>query len=641
MSFKVGETVGPYRITEELGQGGMATVYKGYHASLDRYVAIKVLHPMFKDDESFFTRFQREAQIVANLEHPHIVPVHDFATAGEKSYIVMKFIEGQTLKHRMKSNPLSLDETLRIMPAIASALTYAHNKGILHRDIKPSNVMIEHDGTPYLTDFGLARITTRGESTMSQDVLLGTPNYISPEQARAEKNLGPGTDIYSLGIILYEIVVGRVPFSADTPYAVVHDHIYKPLPIPSLVNPTVPKEIEQVLLKALSKTPEDRFQSAVAMIDAFRVAVRDSNLNELSATSIRLENFNLAADDTAGTPSKAEIDNYIKATIARELQAASEHTPAVPPIISSTTPPPYYPATPYPQQIRPHRMGRGFWVLSGIAALFCICIASLAVTINAFQNPIVQSNPALSLPDDEIATEALDAAEENVQINVNISVADAEAWVAEEPENPAAYFSLGMLQVEKGDSETGTQNIFHAIEDLQAPATLIAEAAYLTAGKGFDDEAVLLYFSAYYREPENAAIRNAAGDYIYRQFDDTTLADIGDLQSQLDSFPETAFTKTMAAHALLSSMRLTRNEARLELVHRRLDEALALDDSFAEAQLVYGNYYRIIGETENAIQAWRFAGSFADSPQWVQRESSRLLQTVTGVEGQDTIAPPQ
>ncbi|MBF8257475.1 MAG: Serine/threonine protein kinase [Anaerolineales bacterium] len=223
MTFAVGENVGPYRIIEQLGQGGMATVHKAYHAALDRYVAIKVLHPAFLQDPNFLKRFQREAKAVARLEHPNIVPVYDFAEHAGQPYLVMKYIEGDTLKARLRSGRLSKEEGLHIVEAAGSALSYAHQRTILHRDIKPSNILISPDGSIYLADFGLARMGEAGESTLSADMMLGTPQYISPEQARGEKNLDAGTDIYSFGVVLYEMVVGRVPFNADTPFSIIHD----------------------------------------------------------------------------------------------------------------------------------------------------------------------------------------------------------------------------------------------------------------------------------------------------------------------------------------------------------------------------------------------------------------------------------
>ncbi len=279
----IGQTLGQYQIIAQLGHGGMATVYKAYHPRLDRYVAVKVVHPMFIQDEAFLARFAREAQIVARLDHPHIVPVYDFDEYQGQPYLVMKFIEGTTLKDVLTNKTLSLDETLKLMPPLADALDYAHRQGVLHRDIKPSNIMIDSAGVPYLTDFGLARVVKSGESSLSHDLLLGTPNYISPEQAQGKADITARTDRYSLGIVLYELVTGQLPFSADTPFAVIHSHIYAPPPAPSTINPAIPPAVDAVLMRALAKDPEARYASAAEMVSAFTAAVRDADLNKLNA----------------------------------------------------------------------------------------------------------------------------------------------------------------------------------------------------------------------------------------------------------------------------------------------------------------------------------------------------------------------
>jgi serine/threonine protein kinase len=276
MPFVVGQNVGPYRIMEQLGQGGMATVFKAYHAALDRYVAIKVLHPAFREDPSFTARFTREARVVAKLEHPNIVPIYDYSEFEGQPYLVMKFIEGETLKARLARGPLSAEEAVKVVGAVGAALSYAHSKGILHRDIKPSNVLLAPDGGIYLADFGLARIAQSGESTLSSDMLLGTPHYISPEQAQGIKNLDAGTDIYSLGVVMYELAVGRVPFNADTPFSIIHDHIFTPLPIPHLINPKVPAGVERVLLKALAKNRADRYADVDLLVKAFTSAIHEA-----------------------------------------------------------------------------------------------------------------------------------------------------------------------------------------------------------------------------------------------------------------------------------------------------------------------------------------------------------------------------
>ena len=273
MTITPGENVGPYRVIEQLGSGGMATVFKAYHPSLDRYIAIKVLHAAFKADPQFFERFQREARIVAKLEHPHIIPVYDFNEHHGEPYLVMRFVEGETLKPEIRGDPLPPAEILRFMRPICSALSYAHQQGVLHRDIKPSNIMVTTAGHIFLTDFGLARMVQAGESTLSQDMMIGTPQYISPEQAQGIRDLDGRTDIYSLGVVLFEMFTGRVPFNADTPFATIHDHIYTPLPLPSVINPDIDPAVERLLLKALAKDPNDRFATADELLKALETTL--------------------------------------------------------------------------------------------------------------------------------------------------------------------------------------------------------------------------------------------------------------------------------------------------------------------------------------------------------------------------------
>ncbi len=304
MPFMQGETVGAYKIIEQLGQGGMATVYKAYHAALDRYVALKVLHPDLNGDSTFTARFQREARLIAKLEHPHIVPVHDFAEYNQYPYLVMKFIEGETLSARLKRSPLTSAEINDVVDAVGSALAYAHEQGVLHRDVKPSNVLIATDGYVYLADFGLARIAQAGESTMSSDAILGTPQYISPEQAVGKKDLDEGTDIYSFGMMLYEMVVGRVPFNADTPFSIIYDHIYTPLPLPHTINPSVPESVENVLLKALAKERADRYGTVPELVTAFKSAWETAGV-PMQGTAVMLPK--MIAQKTGKTTGEAGV----------------------------------------------------------------------------------------------------------------------------------------------------------------------------------------------------------------------------------------------------------------------------------------------------------------------------------------------
>lgn len=273
MTLQIGETVGPYEVISPLGQGGMATVYKAHHKRLDRYVAIKVMHTAFMQDDSFLARFEREARIVARLEHANIVPVYDFSDHEGQPYLAMKFIEGPTLKRRAMKQGLSLEETANLLTPIADALDYAHAHDVLHRDMKPSNILLDLEDRPYITDFGLARIAQMGASTMSADMMLGTPFYISPEQAQGSKDLDSRTDIYAFGVILYELITGAVPFNADAAYAIVYSHIHAKPDLPSMRNPQLPKDLDPILLKAMAKNPQERYATARALMHDFNAVL--------------------------------------------------------------------------------------------------------------------------------------------------------------------------------------------------------------------------------------------------------------------------------------------------------------------------------------------------------------------------------
>jgi serine/threonine protein kinase len=271
-----GQMLGPYRIISQIGQGGMATVYKAYQPSMDRNVAIKVLPSQLADSPEFVKRFQQEARIIANLEHPHILPVFDFGEDDGVTYFVMRFLDAGTLKERMNGGALPWAEIDRLFTQLAEALGYAHDHGIVHRDLKPANALVDTDGNLFLTDFGIAKLLEDASPRLTQtDAIMGTPAYISPEQAQAMP-VDRRSDIYSLGIILYEMVTGRVPFTADTPLAVILKQIGDPLPPPSKIKPDLPSSIERVILKALAKNPNDRFSTTAEFVSAWRNALKDT-----------------------------------------------------------------------------------------------------------------------------------------------------------------------------------------------------------------------------------------------------------------------------------------------------------------------------------------------------------------------------
>jgi len=257
----IGSMLGPYRILEQIGLGGMATVYKAYQPGIDRLVALKVLPEHYARDPLFVQRFQQEAHIIAKLEHRNIVPVYDFGEQDGTTYLAMRYLQAGTVKDILAYGPLPLTDAARIVADVAAGLDYAHGQRIIHRDVKPSNILVDKQGHAYLTDFGLAKVLEASIELTGSGTLLGTPAYMAPEQTLG-KPVTPQTDVYSLGVVLYEMAAGRPPYEADTPMAVALMHVHQPLPRPRHVNPALSEAVELVILKALAKDSRDRYQSA-------------------------------------------------------------------------------------------------------------------------------------------------------------------------------------------------------------------------------------------------------------------------------------------------------------------------------------------------------------------------------------------
>jgi hypothetical protein len=250
-----------------IGQGATSTVYRAYQPRLDRLVAIKVLSPLVVGEEGFLDRFVQEARAVAQLDHPNIVPVYDFDQVDDIAYIVFKYIGGGTLRDRMKGSPMELGFAVDIIAQIGMALDYAHQHGVLHRDVKPGNILISEGRWALLTDFGLAKILSGGRQLTRSGILVGTPDYISPELAQGMPSDGR-SDVYSLGATLYEMLTGRKPFDAEGSIGVVIKHIAESAPSLREFSPDLPQTIENVVLTALAKKPTERFQTARAMTSA-------------------------------------------------------------------------------------------------------------------------------------------------------------------------------------------------------------------------------------------------------------------------------------------------------------------------------------------------------------------------------------
>ena len=592
MSFEIGENVGAYRVMEKLGRGGMATVYKAYHANLDRYVALKVLHPAFLEDPNVLARFQREARLVARLEHPNIVPVYDFADHEEQPYLVMKYIEGETLKAQLNRGRLEPDEIWKVVEAVGAGLGYAHKQGILHRDIKPSNVIMAKDGGAYLADFGLARIAQSGESTLSSDMIMGTPQYISPEQAKGEKNLDNRTDIYSFAVMLYEMVVGQVPFSSDTPFSIIHDHIYSPLPLPHLVNPKVPDEVERVLLKALSKEREDRYESVKALTSAFKKAWDDSEVDLADAT-MTTPIQNIPAPPPPDILARSEAS-----TLAPEKEEEQKES------LAST--------------IKKPKKKRPIWLFIAAGVLI---LAAIAFAINA----LGQDNLFSSLAENEASIENPEDMPPPPPIGEEIDpmVIDAENLITEAPDDPYTHLALALAYLETAPNKKQPiyQELREASELAEGDPQFFEDAGYnlmeysawtgsavmflhalqFSPPKESDEYESLLYF--FHESAYKAASQPEMPNYI--SFDE-----IRELDKPLSLVVE-------ARHAFYHGSR--------EDALRLLDEVKKLKPDFPETLLLESEMALHNKKFDKAHQIFKTLLNFDDISDWIYVEAEQAL----------------
>ena len=609
MSFNVGENIGPYRIVEQLGQGGMATVFKAYHASLDRYVAIKALHPAFNQEPNFEARFQREARVVAKLEHPNIVPVYDYAEHEKRPYLIMKFVEGETLKARMDKGPLAADEISKIVDAVGSALSYAHKQGVLHRDIKPSNVLLAGDGQIYLADFGLARMAQAGESTLSSDTMLGTPQYISPEQAMGMADLDARTDLYSFGVMLYEMVVGKVPFSADTPFSIIHDHIYSPLPLPRKVNPNVPEPVERVLLKALAKERDDRFENALHLVDVFKTSWSEAGVpmqgSDLSASHV----VRAEAETVAPQAEPTKVASVPTKVVEVEKKTDSVETVQVP----------------------EKKRSPWMWVSVGLVVILCLGFLAFARNNRLFaklnadapkvSSPMPGENPD-GLNDAPVASGGPQQQSPPPEGGLPPEVAEVEAFAREHPDDLDAQLNLALAYLDAGMPKQ-TSDVLMGLVERAGPDN---KEFYIHAGDEFAVREAwvpsgAMYFQAvkfFQREgdvPED--LINQFHEAVYKGAERPEAVAL----LQLDAMREVDPPMSLVARA-----RNALFNGRMEDGRVLLNEAQRMDPEMAELLMLQAEFEAHEGNLPEARNIVRELSSNPSIPEWIRIFAEEFLK---------------
>ncbi|GAE29197.1 Stk1 family PASTA domain-containing Ser/Thr kinase [Halalkalibacter hemicellulosilyticus] len=316
---------GRYHILEKIGGGGMANVYKAHDVILDREVAVKVLQPQFSSDEQFIHRFRREAQAATSLNHPNIVNIYDVGEEDDTYYIVMEYVEGQTLKELIQmKGALDVEEAVGYMEQMLSALSHSHANQLVHRDIKPHNILVRHDGLLKVTDFGIARAISAATITHTNSV-MGSVQYLSPEQARGGQ-VTFKSDIYSLGIVFYEMVTGRIPFSGDTAVSIAIKHLQHDTPSIKDLNEQLPQSIDNMIKRATEKDPLKRYDSIQDMEEDLSTVLHPSRLEE--------EPYNQAVDEEATKVIPVIKDEDLEKTIEAPVEKEKEQTE------EETTPPP-------------------------------------------------------------------------------------------------------------------------------------------------------------------------------------------------------------------------------------------------------------------------------------------------------------
>jgi serine/threonine-protein kinase len=516
--------IGRYEIRKESGRGGMSTVYEAFDPHFRRAVAVKVMTRELLDDPKLVARFEREAQTIATLEHPAIVPVYDFGEDERRPFLVMRLMTGGTLADRLKGGPLSVSETAKILNRIGSALERAHQQGVIHRDLKPSNIMFDQYGDAFLADFGIARLT-EGAVTLTGENVIGTPAYMSPEQIHGDQTIDGRSDIYALGVICFEMLTGQRPFQEKSPAKLMMQHIIDPVPDIREVRPDLPVGVEAIMARSMAKSPEERYTNAgeltdtldsLAKIDAVAPAAgQDAGVGKVAAAAASVQ-----ADEMA-SQAKMEVDAS-EVTIPDSGEMVGQ-----PPAPEATLPP-----TPAPEPVveaeAVGKIGRRKWIVIGAIALGVLLSVILAVVYGG----------DIFAPGGDEAAEINDAPIEAAVIGTEVEEAarpEEEDGSRDTPvpdPRPAAEALMERFYVamDAQEYDTAEDAIRQAITLLPEEAWLHGEMAWYMEATGDFEGALAAMGRAIKLDPENGGYFAARGN-IFRELGNLEAALANHLQA--------------------------------------------------------------------------------------------------------------
>jgi serine/threonine-protein kinase len=595
------ETIDRYEIRGVAGRGGMSTVYVAIDPHFKREVAVKVMTTELLENDTLKARFQQEAQIIAALEHPAIVPVYDFGEDEMRPFLVMRLMQGGTLADRLQTGPLSVKETARILDRVGSALERAHQEGIIHRDLKPSNIMFDQYGDAFLADFGIARLT-EGAKTLTGENVIGTPAYMSPEQIHGDRKVDGRSDIYALGVICFEMLTGQRPFNEKTPARLMMQHLIDPVPSICALRPDLPPNMDAVINRSLAKSPDERYAQAseltgtldtLASVSTPQTPVRPATEASPAADVVGPE----TGEAAAGAAGDLDID----VTVPDSAEMRAGEAAAAPAPSSSTA---LSPASAGAES----RSGRKKWIVAAMAILAILVVLALGalffanrmapsggVSELAGDSTAVRSNAREadeevgSAPDDEAEGLVGDAGRERVQTAEPDLLPTAEALVEK-------FYS----HMDAEDYGAAEEAISEAIALAPDEAWLYTERAYLMATLGDLGGALGAVDTAIALEPDNANHYAVKGN-ILREFGELDPSLANHLQAvELD--PQDPYLHLELG---MTYMALEQIEQALE----QYDHSLAIkdDDPWAyelrsEALFRLGDIDRALADLERAAE---------------------------------------